>query len=516
MTSLFLPPAGSADERTQFAALQARLREHFVRFAADPTRPYTAVVIPSQSFDPAELAKISGVAHYEERSLFNLMLLRHPRLRLIYVTSKRLNPLIIDYYLHQMRGVPPAHARMRLTLFDCDDAAPIALTSKILARPRLVQRIRDAIRDPENAHMVCFNSTPLERTLAVQLGIPLNSCDPELTHLGSKTGSRNVFRAAGVEMAPGREGLSDEHELVSAVAETWHESPDTSRIVVKLDESFSGEGNAILDLRELESGHPRDSSVADTEKAVAAAMPNLRFEAPGLTWGAYREQFNRMGGICEVWVEGEGKTSPSVQLRINPVREVQVISTHDQLLGGPGGQVFLGATFPANGRYRLAMQDLSMRVGQVLADKGVIGRFGVDFLAIPQADGPDRLVAVEINLRAGGTTHPFNTLKFITGGQYDAKTGTYSTGGGRERCYFTTDTLQSDDYKGTLPFDLMDLLVVHGVHFRYDDTGVVFHLLGCLSQFGKIGCLAIAPTVDESLAIYDRTVALMNEHLVNG
>ena len=34
------------------------------------------MIIPSQSFDPVELAKIDGVAHYEERSLFNLMLLR--------------------------------------------------------------------------------------------------------------------------------------------------------------------------------------------------------------------------------------------------------------------------------------------------------------------------------------------------------------------------------------------------------------------------------------------------------
>ncbi|MGW8367065.1 MAG: pyruvate kinase, partial [Gammaproteobacteria bacterium] len=54
-----------------------------------------------------------------------------------------------------------------------------------------------AVDDVDNAHMVVFNSSPLERRLAVELGVPLNACDPDLTHLGSKTGSRRLFREAG-------------------------------------------------------------------------------------------------------------------------------------------------------------------------------------------------------------------------------------------------------------------------------------------------------------------------------
>ena len=40
-----------------------------------------------------------------------------------------------------------------------------ALTAKILDRPRLVDRIFEAISDPESAHLTCFNATELERTL---------------------------------------------------------------------------------------------------------------------------------------------------------------------------------------------------------------------------------------------------------------------------------------------------------------------------------------------------------------
>ena len=49
-----------------FADLQQALRDRSVAFAADPTRPYTVMIVPSQTFDLAKLAKISGVAHHEE------------------------------------------------------------------------------------------------------------------------------------------------------------------------------------------------------------------------------------------------------------------------------------------------------------------------------------------------------------------------------------------------------------------------------------------------------------------
>lgn len=505
---------GSPEERARFAALQNRLAVHFRRFAADTRQPYTAVVIPSQSFDPDELAKIDGVAHYEERSLFNLMLLRHPNLRVVYVTSKRLNPLVVDYYLHQMRGVPPHHARARLTLLDCDDDTPIPLTQKILDRPRLLRRIETAIHDPRAAHMAVFNASALERTLSVRLGIPLNACDPELTHLGSKTGSRTIFREAGLQLAPGRDGLRDTDDLVDALAETWEEvGAGLRRMVVKLDDSFSGEGNALLELGPLSAVAPGQASSSARRDALRGALPALRFEAAGLEWPAYRDQFNTMGGVCEAWIEGPpgGKHSPSVQLRINPLRQALAVSTHDQVLGGPSGQIFLGCTFPADPRYRLHIQELGQRVGAVMADKGVIGRFGVDFLVVEDGNGGFDCYAVEINLRAGGTTHPFNTLKFLTNGSYDAETGTFLTAQGRERCYFATDVLMDPGYRGILPHDLLDRLVFEGMYFQPDETGVVFHLLGCLSRYGKVGCTAIAETVPEARANYARAVDLLGE-----
>ena len=105
------------------------------------------LVIPSLTLDSEVLMRISGVHHYEERMLCLLLLLRMPRSRVIYVSSTPIAESIIDYYLHLLPGVPPTHARQRLVLIACHDASNRPLTEKILERPRILARIRDAMPD---------------------------------------------------------------------------------------------------------------------------------------------------------------------------------------------------------------------------------------------------------------------------------------------------------------------------------------------------------------------------------
>src|SRR4051812_41098656 len=185
-SELGMADPGSAEELRRFALIQERLAPLFKRAFPDPHAHQTVVVVPSLSLDAEELAKISGVHHYEERMLCMLMLLRMPQTHLVYITSQPVATTIIDYYLHLLPGIPVSHARRRLTLLSCHDASNAPLTQKILERPRLLERIRVAIPDSRAAHMSCFNSSPLERTLAVQLDIPLYACDPALNWLGTK------------------------------------------------------------------------------------------------------------------------------------------------------------------------------------------------------------------------------------------------------------------------------------------------------------------------------------------
>ena len=490
-----------------FDRLQEGLRDHYERVFPDPLLPRTVIVNPSLSMDLEVLSKITGLQHYEERMLCMLLLLRLPRTRVIYLTSLPIDPEIIDYYLHLLPGIPSGHARRRLTLISCRDASAVPLSRKVLDRPRLMKRLQSAIPDLQNAHMTCFTVTDIERKLAIRLGVPIYGCDPSINDPGCKSGSREAFKNAGIDVSPGFERLRDEKDIFGAVAELKGQHPELRRAVVKLEEGASGEGNAVIPLTDAPTG-------SGLGKWVEDELPKrIVFEAKGETWEGYRNKFREMGGIVEEFIEGKDKASPSAQCRIDPAHRIEMISTHDQVLGGPSGQIFLGCTFPAIPDYRLEVQEAGLRVSEVLKDLGVIGRFGVDFVSVPDAEAPGgwRHYGIEINLRKGGTTHPFIMLQFLTDGTYDVESGSFFTPTGQERCYFASDNLESPNYRGLVPEDLMEIVVDHHLHFdATKQKGVAFHLIGSLSEFGKLGMICVSDTVESSQQLYDATVEVLD------
>ena len=489
-----------AEEIARFEALKPRLAALWSTIFPGDEEHYTSVVVPSLTLDQSELRKIAGAVFYEERLLFLLIRLRNPRAHMVYVTSQPIHPLVLEYYFHLLAGVPASHARARLTLLCAHDASPRPLTEKILERPRLVERIREGIPDPSRAYLSVFNATPLERTLAVRLDLPLNGVDPELAHLGTKSGSRKVFRAAGVPFPAGREDLRGERDVVAALTDLRKEKPDLRRAVVKLDESFSGEGNALFTYPE-----------GRTRAAVSAALRGLRFAVPDETRRTFFEKLSRMGGIVEEFLEAPHVASPSVQLRINPRGKVLPVATHDQILGGVSGQTFLGCRFPAREPYRAAIQEHALRIAEVLAKQGVVSRFSIDFLATSADGNRWGVAALEINLRMGGTTHPFLALRFLTGGDLDPRTGLFHSPSGVAKYYRSTDNLQSERYRGLLPEDLMDILTENQLHYGHrTETGVLFHLMGALSEFGKVGLTAIGNSPEEADVLYARAVAILD------
>ncbi|MBM6582024.1 hypothetical protein ILT44_17630 [Microvirga sp. BT689] len=494
-------PAPSAEQR-RFEALQSRLTQMFESFLV-PGEPRTVLIVPSLSMDREVLANISGAHHYEERMLCYLMLLRLPRTQIIYVTSYPIPESIIDYYLHLLPGIPAQHARKRLTVLSCHDGSQTALTEKILERPRLQQRIREAILDPAKAYMICFNVTELERDLALRLNLPIYGCNPDLLSLGSKSGSRKIFREAGIAMPEGFEDLFTPDAITDALVELKNRRPAIRRAVVKLNEGFSGEGNAVFAYEDTPEGDELRSWVQNR-------LPHLAFEAKDMTWELFRDKLSVMGGIVEEFIEGEVKRSPSAQFRIDPLGQLEPVSTHDQVLGGESGQVFLGCTFPADEHYRLDIQEDGLKAARALAEKGVCGRFAIDFLSV--LEGSEwRHYAIEINLRRGGTTHPFMMLEFLTDGCYDPDTGNFLTPAGQPRCYYASDNLESSLYRGLTPADLIDIAALNRLHFDGAcQKGVVFHLIGALSEFGKLGVLCIAPSHAEAEVLYQRATEVLD------
>lgn len=497
------PLPGSEEELQLFKKMQEDFCNQFELFFPDNFAPKTIVVVPSLTLDQEVLAKIDGALYYEERLLCLLMLLRMPRTNIIYISSMPIDPVIVDYYLHLLPGITGYHAFQRLTMLSCYDASATSLTEKILHRPRLIARIKQSIPHDHVAHIACFNTTGYERTLAVRLGIPIYGCDPSLNHCGTKSGSRKLFLKAGVLMAPGAEDLKTFDDIVHAVAALKDMYPHLKKAVIKLDDGFSGEGNAIIKYPEKLGNKDMYNWIhKNLLKKIVPVAKDLSVEL-------FMEKFKQMGGIVEGFIEGEGKKSPSVQCRINPLGEITVISTHEQILSGEDNQVFVGAHFPADECYRSEVGKLGRIISEQLKCCGVIGRYSIDFISVKEND-VWKHYALEINLRKGGTTHPFLMLQFLTNGNYDETTGIFLTPNNQERYYFASDNIYDETYKGLTPQDLINIAMFHGLHFDgAAQTGVMFHMIGALSQYGKMGIVCIGSTPDEAVSFYVKTISVL-------
>jgi hypothetical protein len=446
----------------------------------------------------------------EERLLFLLLLLRQPRLRMVFVTSMPVSEAIIEYYLSLLPGVIPSHARSRLHLVSVGDSSATPLTDKLLARPRLLAHIASLVPDPQRSHLIPYTTTTRERDLAVLLGIPMYAADPRLYPLGTKTGCRRVFAEAGVEHPYGAEDLHSTDDVVDALLDLHAARPAAQWAMVKLNEGVSGSGNALVDLRDLPDAS--DTASARTRDAVAERLRNLQLEAATVPVEAYLRRLEENGGIVEERVVGDEMRSPSVQLRVTPLGDLEILSTHDQILGGPTGQLYLGARFPADPAYATTITRDAERVGRVLADKGVLGRFALDFVVVRNGD---QWVAhaIEINLRKGGTTHPFLTLQFLTDGTYVHEEARFLTPSGQERHLVATDHLEDPVLKGLRVDDLFDLVARSGLHFDQSrQTGVVFHMISSITECGRVGMTAIGDTPDSAQEVFDRAEsALLTE-----
>ena len=489
------------DINNEFTQLQEKLLPIWASIRKDDNFEHTSVIIPSLSVDQEELGKVQGASFYEERLMFALIRLRNPNARLIYVTSQPVHPDVVDYYLQLLVGIPAAHARRRLKMLSVLDNSNRPLTEKVLERPRVLERLRGWVNEHGPGYLTCYNTTMLERRLALELGIPLNGVDPVLLSLGTKSGSRQTFSAANVPHPAGFEDLHSEQEIVDALRQLAEQRPAIQRAVVKINEGFSGEGNGVFTYPE-EKTNPQ---------ALKQSLSLLEWSSESETIRSFLRKFDQMGGIVEEMIEAEEVRSPSVQMRIHPDGEAVLVSSHEQVLGGNTGQVYLGCRFPAREEYRSLIQEQASRIGEVLSKKGVLGRFGIDFLMTRPSGGDWQSHALEINLRMGGTTPPYHALEFLTSGELNPESGIFKAPTGQEKFYSATDNLKSPAYRGLLPEDLFDISIRNKIHYQPDSgTGVLFYMIGALSQYGKIGMTCIGNSPEQANELFRRTVEILD------
>jgi hypothetical protein len=414
----------------------------------------------------------------------HLLLHRIEGCELVFVSCQGPVDEVVEYYTSLVPEHLRESVRARFRTVVVDDPSHRSVAAKLLDRPDLLEELRASFRG-RPAFIEPWTVTADEVEVAARLDAPINGTAPSLWPLGFKSAGRKLFRDVGVPVPFGVEDVSSLADVADAIATIREQRPRAPGAIVKLDDSGAGDGNMVIDL---------------SPKVGGDVMEQLRALPE-----SYVEELKE-GGVVEERIAGDRFTSPSVQVEIGPRGDVSVLATHEQVIGGDSGQVYTGCRYPADAAYAAELGRHGARVGEALAALGVLGRLSVDFVAAADHDGDWSLYALEVNLRKGGTTHPYAVLRNLVPGRYDVERGEWCAAGGSSRAYCSTDNLVDERWIGLPPGDVISAVADAGLHFDHEaGTGVVLHMLSGLGIDGRFGYTAIGRTPDEAATMEEAT-----------
>jgi hypothetical protein len=471
----------------------------------------TVVAVNSFSFDYN--SGIVGAEVYDMRNVQQILEAADPNINVIYVTALPFDASMIDHILANRPD--KAQILSRVHFVALNDAGPDHLAAKLLQprhqreRELIRSKIREASKAGDSpAAIVPYMSGPTEWELAKALGIAnaVVGPHPSLRHWTDKSGNRESFRAAGIPMADGRENIYDLESLVDASEEVLSRKPSLKRLVFKLNAGTSGNGNLYADV----SGWMRMTR----EQRVASARAQMEAFKVGSVNDLknFLQLTQSMGCVVEEFLNLTNATFPSGQAEIMPDGTVRVLSTHEQILKDKN--VFQGLWFLAKPAYRNRLEEMTAAVGKELARHGVIGRIAVDYAAVPRPDGGYDLFGIEVNVRLGGSTHPYGAAVGLTDSVY--KDGVLRRKSDGAQVFYKS--LDHDVRLNLIGLDVDPFLAFfarpenRGLVFDAKaGKGVLFHLLSAVRIKGNVGYTIIGLSKNEVTKLQQRLTKALDQ-----
>ncbi len=477
----------------------------------------TFVVLSGLNSDSFNLSLVKGLDFYEERMLFFLFLLKYKKTRIIYVTSEGFNTELFEYYISTIFTKPneikSAFARLVHIEVNKTSAASVqSLSERLLKDEGALKKISDSIPNKAMAMLRCYNTTAQERAIAKELGISIFGHREKFDYIGTKSGARKIFQLVGLKLINGFAYIKSTVLLFEKMVKLYEDSPGSEKIMIKLNESSSGKGNCIFNMGDFLSDELNNQGKISSKTAFDIFEKRFDkyaiFQSEKQNYAGFKKEFDRLGGICELYIGGKNH-SPSVQIQLLPSGKVNIVSTHEQILGGPGSQRYAGCEFPANENYKKEIIKQAELVANWMSKKGMVGNFSIDFLAVKQSDN-FTVYPIEINLRKGGTTHPFRITYFLTGAKYNRKTGLLQCGD-TPIYYYSMDFIESEKYKKLTPKTLIETVASSKISFNKDTKkGVILFMPGMITELGRFGAVCIGHSREEAKNYYKKLVALVD------
>lgn len=439
----------------------------------------TQIVLYSMAYGPVVVGRQPFLHFAAERGFSQVGALRDPGTRVVLITPAPVDADVVDYYLRDLTGfrddeLPDIRARLHLLSPASADSLP--LDERVLADGDLLARLKELIGAGGGARLVNFAASPGTDTLGATLGVPAEQSPHDLSvQWGGKRGGKEVLRRSGVPTPAGsHQNLHSLDEVLEACRRLGDGPAPAPLVAVKLDDAKWGAAVGTI--------------VLDREKTLATGDPGQCVVRSQQAWPAFLAEVEREGAIVEQYLENV-TSSPSGQAFIDDAGTVHVVSTQDQLLESDR---YLGFVLPAPEEFAGEITRHVTAVGGALAELGIRGTFGVDFIALP--DGT--LSAVEINLRKVGPSHVVAHLRDVVGSGPDPLSVHPDVHLLHRRVH------EPAVLAALTPAGVVDTLRSRGLLFDHArGTGVLLHMLGAIATTGYVETTAVATSREQALTL---------------
>jgi len=354
------------------------------------------------------------------------------RIDIIFVAPKALHEDIVDYYskIMQYRGVKNPAGRFQVVAPEVKGLPDnLSLTQALLCFPRALRRLKKLIGG-RTALVVPDVVSHAELKLCATLDLPLLGAGPRnIALLASKSNAKRLVTLAELPAGPWAVDIYDEDEFYTSLADMVVRHPEVRYWVFKIDDERSSRGHAYVDLAQLRSvaellrsaqanaartaaaaaasaaatgesaGNLHGSaapaepsySASDVEQVQQALRKHLprkvvicnRRAYPDFT--AWLAEASRVGMVVQAVPEGL-LSQTSVHLQIDPDGSTCILGTSEAVCSQPF--VRAASWYPHTRGSWEALREVGMRMGRVLAGKGMVGFASVDvvFFENPEFD----------------------------------------------------------------------------------------------------------------------------------